>query len=105
MAPYAPPNAHYSQVDVSSYDEDTMFHFVGKSGKRFYWLTTFLDLDYVWYDNKRKVIELWGPFSSLAHFQAHHVINCELEHLSHQRNAHKIKKHDSPHHTPIAGGV
>jgi hypothetical protein len=44
MAPYTPPTTHYSQMDVSEYDEDQVFAFVGKTGKRFYWLTKKLDL-------------------------------------------------------------
>ena len=79
MAPYEPPNAHYSQMDVSMYDTETMYGFVGKGGKRFYWLTKFLDLSYLWYDENRKVIEIWGPHDSLVNFQAHHVIGCELD--------------------------
>ena len=35
MAPYRPPNTHYSELDVSSYEEDDIFKFVGKSGKKF----------------------------------------------------------------------
>lgn len=79
MAPYTPPNTHYSQMDVSSYTEDEMFKFMGKHGKRFYWLTKFLGLSYIWYDKKRSVIEIWGPYNSLQNFQAHHVIGCELD--------------------------
>ena len=78
MAPYKPPNTHYSQLDVSSYSEEELFKFVGKNGKRFYWLTKFLDLSYIWYDKKRRVIELWGPYSSLQNFQARHIVECEL---------------------------
>ena len=44
MAPYTPPNTHYSQLDVSAYSEDDVFKFIGKGGKKFYWLTKFLDL-------------------------------------------------------------
>ncbi|MBT6183477.1 MAG: hypothetical protein HOI07_01850 [Betaproteobacteria bacterium] len=79
MAPYAPPVTHYSQFDVSTYDEEDIFKFVGKGGKKFYWLTKYLDLSYLWYDKKRKVIEMWGPFSSLQNFQAHHILECELD--------------------------
>jgi len=78
MAPYNPPVAHYSQFDVSGYSEDDMFKFIGKGGKKFYWLTYYLGLDYIWYDKDRKVIELWGPFSSLQNFQSHHILECEL---------------------------
>ena len=50
MPPYTPPSTHYSQMDVSEYDEDHVFAFVGKTGKKFYWLTRTLGLDYLWYD-------------------------------------------------------
>ena len=79
MAPYTPPNTHYSQLDVSAYSEEDIFKFIGQGGKRFYWLTKFLDLAYLWYDKKRRVIEIWGPFESLQNFQSHHVIECELD--------------------------
>jgi hypothetical protein len=79
MAPYSPPNTHYSQFDVSSYDENDIFKFVGRGGKKFYWLTKYLELTYLWYDKNRKVIEIWGPFSSLQNFQAHHILECELD--------------------------
>lgn len=79
MAPYTPPNTHYSEMDVSSYSDNELYRFIGKNGKRFYWLTKFLELAYIWYDKERKVIEIWGPYSSLQNFQAHHVIGCELD--------------------------
>ena len=56
MAPYNPPNTHYSQMDVSMYEEDDIFKFIGKNGKKFYWLTRYLDLSYMWYDKERRVI-------------------------------------------------
>ena len=55
MAPYNPPSTHYSQFDVSQYIEDDIFKFIGKNGKKFYWLTRYLELSYMWYDKKRKV--------------------------------------------------
>ncbi len=79
MAPYTPPNTHYSEVDISKYEQDDIFKFIGKSGKRFYWLTKFLNLSYLWYDKNREVIEVWGPYESLQNFQAHHIIQCELD--------------------------
>jgi len=79
MAPYSPPNSHYSQMDVSKYDEDHIFGFIGKTGKRFYWLTRLLGLDYLWYDKERKVIEIWGPYCTHLNKQSEHVIGCELD--------------------------
>ena len=79
MPKYNPPNAHYSEMDVSMYDENDIFNFIGKSGKKFYWLTKYLNLSYIWYDKERKVIELWGPYESLQNFQSHNIIQCELD--------------------------
>jgi hypothetical protein len=79
MAPYSPPIAHYSEMDVSEYTENEMYKFIGRGGKRFYWLTNYLELSYIWYDKDRKVIELWGPFHAMENSQAHQVIKCELD--------------------------
>jgi hypothetical protein len=79
MAPYNPPVSHYTELDVSDYDEDFMFSFVGKGGKRHYWLTRMIGVDYLWYDHKRKVIEIWGPFNVLRTRQAQELLKSELE--------------------------
>ena len=81
MAPYTPPNSHYSQMDVSEYDEDRLFAFIGKTGKKFYWLTHKLGLDYLWYNKERKVIEIWGPFYTHQNQQSAHFIDAELKHF------------------------
>ena len=79
MAPYQPPVAHYSQMDVSDYTEDQIFSFIGKTGKKFYWLTQKLGLDYLWYDKERQIIEIWGPYFTPLNQQSAHVIRCELD--------------------------
>jgi len=79
MAPYTPPVTHYSQMDVSMYDEDCLFAFIGRTGKRFYWLTQKLGLEYLWYDKERKVIEIWGPFYTHQNQQSAHLIRAELD--------------------------
>lgn len=33
---------------------------IGKQGKGFYHLTNYLAIDYLWYNNDKKIIELWG---------------------------------------------
>lgn len=65
MAPYDPPIAHYSQLDVSEYSDEQMLTFIGKKGHRFYWLTNKLGLNYLWWDHERKVVELWGSYGAL----------------------------------------
>lgn len=61
------------------YDEDRIFAFIGKTGKKFYWLTQKLGLDYLWYDKERKIIEIWGPYYTHLNAQSAHIIQCELE--------------------------
>ena len=67
MAPYDPPSStcHYSEIDVSKYDESMILCMIGKGGEGFYKLTDYLKLEYVWYDADRKVIELWGSYRAL----------------------------------------
>ncbi len=67
MAPYDPPRStcHYTELDVKNYDENMILCMIGKGGEGFYKLTNYLKMSYVWYDNDRKVIELWGPYYAL----------------------------------------
>ena len=66
MAPYDPPIAHYSQLDVSQYTDEQILSVIGKGGKGFYKLTSQLGLNYLWWDKERKVVELWGSFGALS---------------------------------------
>lgn len=76
---YDPPVSHYSEMDVSEYDEDDMFRFIGRGGAKFYYMTRILGLDYLWYDKDRKKIEIWGPYYVHQNNQSQHVIRAEIE--------------------------
>ncbi len=65
MAPYSPPIAHYSQLDVSQHSDEDILYVIGKGGRGFYKLTTQLGLNYLWWDKERKVVEIWGSFGAL----------------------------------------
>lgn len=66
MPEYDPPiNTHYTELDVSNYPEGFMWKAIGKEGRNFYNITDWLNLKYLWYDEKRNVVELWGPYESL----------------------------------------
>ncbi len=67
MAPYDPPIAHYAQLDVSQYPLELLLAVIGKGGQGFYRITDRLNLEYVWYDIDRKIVELWGSYSALKH--------------------------------------
>jgi hypothetical protein len=62
MAPYNPPNTHYSQVTVTQYAPEYIYDLMGKSS---YKMTSILGCDYLWYDEARGVIEVWAPFHIL----------------------------------------
>jgi hypothetical protein len=66
MAPYEPPIAHYTELDVSQYTDEQILTVIGKGGKGFYKLTSQLGLNYLWWDKERKVVELWGSFGALS---------------------------------------
>ena len=104
MAPYQPPISHYSEMDVSGYDEEHIFSFIGKTGKRFYWLTRFLDLDYLWYDKHKKVIEIWGPYHTHLNQQSAHVIRAELDYFKPklEERTSSLQGPENVQETPIA---
>ncbi len=71
MAPYNPPShAHYTELDVSMYDEDFIWFVIGVGGKNFYDITSWLKLQYLWFDSVRGVVEIWGSWSSLSKLRA-----------------------------------
>ena len=71
---------------MSDYDEDAIFKFIGKEGKKFYYLTRVCELDYLWYDRERKKIEIWGPYHVHVNQQTAHLIRAELEHFFDSRS-------------------
>ena len=67
MPEYDPPaDAHYTELSVSQYPEGFMWKAIGKDGRNFYAITDWLKLKYLWYDETRNVVEIWGPYQSLA---------------------------------------
>tara|TARA_B100000405_G_scaffold162409_1_gene113369 strand:- start:84 stop:389 length:306 start_codon:yes stop_codon:yes gene_type:complete len=62
---YNPPVAHYTQVKCNLQDE-LIRKLIGKNGYYFNIITRASKVNYLWYDNQRKVIEVWGPMNRLA---------------------------------------
>ncbi len=79
MAPYAPPSAHYAHVRVDLYDEDMIWKFIGPKGRRFYKLTDTLNMYYIWWNKKLRIIEIWGPYSSFRDNDPVGTIHQELD--------------------------
>ena len=83
MAPYNPPlNTHYTELDVSTYDEDFMWFAIGQKGKNFYDITSWLKIEYLWYNKERQVVEIWGSWKSLVERDAKSRVKMALESYS-----------------------
>ena len=65
MPIYDPPDAHYSEIDVKKYSKKQMLKAIGKEGSNFKMLTQRNNLKYIWWDQKRNKVELWGSFTSI----------------------------------------
>jgi hypothetical protein len=63
MPEYDPPNAHYTQVSLPSHIKPEIF--IGREGCHLKRMTELSKVDYLWYDFKRGVIEVWGKESRL----------------------------------------
>ena len=62
---YNPPlNAHYTQIDCVVKPEN-IGKLVGENGRIFNAITRAAHVNYLWFDNSRNVIEIWGPEKNL----------------------------------------
>lgn len=66
MPSYAPPLAHYSEVDATDLTSAQILRAIGKEGIHFKRLTYRTRTQYIWWDQTRNVIEVWGSYSSLV---------------------------------------
>lgn len=66
MPPYAPPVAHYTQLECKNFSEKEFLRAIGKDGIHFKRLTDKLGVEYIWWDQDRSVVEIWGSYGSLA---------------------------------------
>ena len=58
MPAYEPPNAFYTQIALPSHIDPGAY--IGKDGCHLKRMTELSGCDYLWYDFKRGVIEVWG---------------------------------------------
>ena len=66
MAPYDPPNAHYAHVSVAHMPEKNILRAIGPNGYNFKLLTDIWHIQYLWWNQKNNVIEIWGNHDSVA---------------------------------------
>ena len=66
MPPYNPPIAHYTEVDASDLSITQFLKAIGKEGIHFKRLTERTGTEYIWWNQERNIIEVWGSFGSLS---------------------------------------
>ena len=66
MPSYNPPVAHYTEVDATDLSVTQFLRAIGKEGIHFKKLTSRTGTEYIWWDQNRNVIEIWGSYGSLA---------------------------------------
>ena len=64
MTDYSPPNTFYSQT-YGLFENQDMYKFIGKNGAHFKFLTTKLEVEYIWWNKETNIIEIWGPHHKL----------------------------------------
>jgi len=63
MPEYDPPNAHYTQIALPNHIKPEIF--IGREGCHLKRITELSKCEYIWYDFKRSVIEVWGKENRL----------------------------------------
>lgn len=64
---YNPPtNAHYTQINTSPVSDEIIKISIGKGGKVFKAITNQSNVNYIWYNKEKKVVEIWGPEQNLS---------------------------------------
>ena len=71
MAPYNPPIAHYCHINVSNYSDNAILMAMGKKGNVFKEITKNSKVDYIWWNQEMKIIEIWGPFEYMYEGRFH----------------------------------
>jgi hypothetical protein len=78
MPAYEPPNAHYTQISLPDNIKPEIF--IGREGCHLKRITELSQCDYLWYDFKRGVIEVWGKENRLP--KAVRMLNKRIDSLS-----------------------
>lgn len=65
MAPYSPPNTHYTQINLKEYDDERRKLIEGYKGSNLYKWTKQYKLKYMWHNRDTQVLELWGTYDIL----------------------------------------
>jgi hypothetical protein len=87
---YNPPlNTHYTQIDTSQVNEDVMRISIGQGGRVFKAITYQSNVNYIWFNNDKKFIEIWGPEKNLP--DAYNRVVTRIQNIIQKVNSGELK--------------
>lgn len=87
---YNPPlNTHYTQIDTSQVNEDVMRISIGQGGRVFKAITYQSNVNYIWFNNDKKFIEIWGPEKNLP--DAYNRVVTRIQNIMQKVNSGELK--------------
>ena len=87
---YNPPlNTHYTQIDTSQVNEDVMRISIGQGGRVFKAITYQSNVNYIWFNNDKKFIEIWGPEQNLP--DAYNRVVTRIQNIMQKVNSGELK--------------
>lgn len=81
---YAPPVAHYRHLNVKDEWVDSIAKIIGKNGKHFINITKLTGCQYLWFNEEKQVIEIWGPHARLM--KAHNHLVKHIHEIMNEKN-------------------
>lgn len=80
MPEYDPPiNSHYCHVKVDTLEDEDILKMMGKSGKFFKYVTRVCGARYIWWNQEKKVIEIWGSYECMG--KTYNMISNQVDKL------------------------
>ena len=78
-----PINCHYRQCSVDI-DDELIPYMIGKDGAHFKRITNMSKTKYIWWNNDKKIIEVWGPEGTLNN--AENIIKDHIIYINNFKN-------------------
>ena len=62
---YNPPNSEYAEINLKGISKKKIFSIMGKGGEVFKKWTQEFNVQYIWFNVNKKVLEIWGDVNNV----------------------------------------
>jgi len=62
---YNPPNSEYVEINLKGVSKKKIFSIMGKGGEVFKKWTQEFNVQYIWFNVNKKVLEIWGDVNNI----------------------------------------